>query len=66
MLAEKLGMTVFKLLTGKDAPLSGTEYNYWLCYIRLKNELEAAAQKAANKKSKASPAEQPVRKTLGG
>lgn len=38
-------MTASELLTGQKGPLSNQEFNYWMAYLRYKQELEEAASK---------------------
>lgn len=44
-LAEKLGMTVHKLLTGETKELSTWEFNHWMSYFEYKAKLEEKASK---------------------
>lgn len=61
-MAEALGYTVTKLLTGKDQPLTNLEYVYWLEYFKQKAKYEEEAGKPKKKEGQAT---QNFKKTMG-
>lgn len=54
-------MTVSKLLSGKDGPLSIQEFNYWNAYFAAKAEIE----KKANNPKKSGHADVQFKKMMG-
>ncbi len=55
-------MTVTKLLTGVDKPLSNHEFAYWVKYLEYKAEL---TEKANKPKKTQGPADREFKRTMG-
>lgn len=60
--AESLHMTVDKLLTGKDLPMSNLEFTYWGAYF---NEKAALQEKASKGKQSKTAGGQELKKMMG-
>lgn len=51
MIAEKLGMTVRELMTGKRGPISTVEFNEWVAYMNVKSDIEKQASAKARQQA---------------